>query len=138
MTRELVDEALRRHGLTPMEQELLAHLSTTPGLSTSSLARTLHVERQTADKALARLRTDGLVERAPSHADRRATQWHLTAAGTERFRATRDHLARLQATLLDDLPNTERTHFGTLLHRVADAVRFEEDRRLWAIIRSRW
>lgn len=138
MTRQLVDEALRRHELTALEQALLEQLSLTPGLSTSRLADQLHVERQTAHAALARLHARGDAERWPGQVDRRAVEWRLAPGGTERLAAARDSLARLQATLLDDLPEAERAHFGTLLRQVADAVRFEERRRLWAVIHSRW
>src|SRR5919202_3633070 len=65
-------------------------------LTNSTLPRLSHVVR--------RLEERGLVERAPCQDDRRATNARLTAAGTEKVRATAPgHVATVRDAVIDAL-----------------------------------
>ncbi|HYY11764.1 MAG TPA: MarR family transcriptional regulator [Kineosporiaceae bacterium] len=103
----VLDGQLRRDAdLTHFEYYVLAVLSESPAatLRMTALARLTNSTLPRLSHVVRRLEERGLVERAPCQDDRRATNARLTAAGTEKVRATAPgHVATVRDAVIDAL-----------------------------------
>ena len=70
-------------GLTPSEGRTLSHAARAGAVRQNVLAERIGVEAMTLSSSLDRLEAQGLVERQPDQADRRAKLVHITEAGGE-------------------------------------------------------
>ncbi|MEH0109625.1 MarR family transcriptional regulator [Tersicoccus sp. MR15.9] len=126
MTRRFRLEAEEVADLSLAQQNVLARLDRTPGMTGAELARSEAVRPQSMTKTVASLREAGLVEASVSALDARRHELALTAAGADvlvRIRRLRhDWLAeRLDATL--DAAEMDRVADGlAVLRRVVDAT----------------
>ena len=78
------EEVTRRHGITPLQYQLLLHIKGFPGrdfASVSELAERLQAHHHGVVALVTRCEQAGLVERWVDEADRRLVQVHLTAKG---------------------------------------------------------
>ena len=81
LVRTLADAELGGVGVAAPGCGVLLRLAAEDGLTQRDIARRQRVEAPTMCRIVDRLERDGLVERRPDPADRRATRVHLTAAG---------------------------------------------------------
>ena len=84
-----------------------------------ALAQHLGVDRTAMTYLLDDLEGDGLVERRPDPADRRARRVTLTASGQVRLGELKAGLLRVEDHLLDPLPVDDRAVLRDLLQRLA-------------------
>lgn len=80
------DDICRAHGLTPLQYQLLLHLkgfAKRDWASVGELAQRLQAKHHGTVALIGRCEEAGLVERRPSHDDRRRMEVHLLARGTE-------------------------------------------------------
>jgi DNA-binding MarR family transcriptional regulator len=95
----------RRQGdsVTPGQATILALVARNPGISQVDLARAVAIERSSLREVVERLESMGLLRRAPSLRDRRASALELTEAGREvvvqSLARARDHERYLETFL---------------------------------------
>jgi DNA-binding MarR family transcriptional regulator len=78
------EEITRRHGLTPLQYQLMLQVKGYPGrewATISELAERLQAKHHGVVSLITRCQRAGLVKRAQSEEDRRAVQVRLTAKG---------------------------------------------------------
>lgn len=78
-----IEQALRPHGLTHPQFEVLAHLRRVHGPAQLDLSQSLLLDKGNLCGILNRLAEDGLVERRPDPVDRRYNRVYLTTRGRE-------------------------------------------------------
>jgi DNA-binding MarR family transcriptional regulator len=83
-----------------------------------ALARHLELEKSSLSGLVDRAEKRGLVERRPSHDDRRVTTVRMTALGRKLTRTIEDTVAREVAALVAVLPEKERTRLASLVGRI--------------------
>jgi DNA-binding MarR family transcriptional regulator len=104
---QIYDSYVEPHGLTITQFGLLAHLSALPGISVSGLAEKLVMDPTTLTRNLRPLEKKGLVKVAIDPSDRRSRALHLTAAGSETFRAAAPAWAKAQRHMEQVLGNAD-------------------------------
>ena len=97
------EELTQRHGVTPLQYQLLLQIRGFPGrdwASVAELSQRLQAQHHGVVSLLNRCESAGWVQRCASPDDRRVVQVHLTAAG----RSLVERLARLH---LDELQSAQ-------------------------------
>jgi DNA-binding MarR family transcriptional regulator len=107
-------------GLTGPQWRLLGAIERHPGATQIALANLLEVEPITAGRMIDRLARDGMVERRPDPADRRAWRLHLTDRARPHLADARVRSEALTARALEGLSDSERGQLAHLLARVRD------------------
>ena len=79
--RSRTEEALKPHGLTPIQSTILGTLERRPGLSSADLSRRFGVTPQTMGEMIANLERRTLVARTENPGNRRALRLTLTPEG---------------------------------------------------------
>ena len=103
----------------PRGYQVLAGLGEGPPSTQLALARTLGVDRTVMTYLLDELEGEGLVERRPDPADRRARHVLLTETGRARLCDLERRLRDAEDQLLAPLEPAERDALRTLLQRLA-------------------
>jgi DNA-binding MarR family transcriptional regulator len=91
------DQFLAPTGLRTTQFSILAKLKRGGPLTINALAEDMVMDRTTLGRNVLPLERDGLIRIAPSAADRRAKELHLTKAGEKRFEAARKKWSEAQA-----------------------------------------
>lgn len=78
------------------------------------------IEHPTVVRTLDRMQRDGLIERTPSHTDRRALLIYLTAKGKATEKDVLAAAKILNQTMLSTLSNEEQTQFQSYLCRMIE------------------
>src|SRR5262249_14973777 len=91
------DQFLAPSGLRTNQFSILAKLKRNGPLTINALAEEMVMDRTTLGRNILPLARDGLIRIAPTAADRRAKELHLTKAGAHRFAAGRKGWAAAQA-----------------------------------------
>jgi DNA-binding MarR family transcriptional regulator len=91
------DQFLAPTGLRTTQFSILAKLKRRGPLTINALAEDMVMDRTTLGRNILPLERDGLIRIAPSAADRRAKELHLTKAGEKRFEAARKKWSEAQA-----------------------------------------
>ncbi|MBN2622919.1 MAG: winged helix-turn-helix transcriptional regulator [Acidimicrobiales bacterium] len=124
--RAHLDRQLERDADLPLQWfELLLRLARSPGrrLRMSDLAAQTGLTPSGLTRAVDRLETAGLVERAPCASDKRGSYAALTAQGLDRVvAALGPHLTHVEAHLTGVLTDDEQAHLTSLLRKVRDHV----------------
>lgn len=105
-------------GLFPGQEAVLKLLSEEDGRTMGDLASALRVRPPTASKTIARLTTQGLVERRATDGDGRLVRVFLTAAGRERGEAIDSVWETLEGEMVAGLDGKERKRLRKLLRKV--------------------
>ena len=111
-------DAFATHGIEQWEFDVLAALRRAGApyeLSPGRLLRETLVTSGTMTNRVDRLSARGLVERYPDPDDRRGVIVRLTAEGRPPWTPPSRRCSRPSATLLDDLPERDRTRLASLL-----------------------
>jgi DNA-binding MarR family transcriptional regulator len=117
--RPILDE----HGLSMWAYAALSHLAHAPAGTQLELAQGIRYDKTRLIALLDGLEADGLITRAPDPADRRAKVVALTRAGADRHAAAQRAIRAMEADVLGDLPEAERTRLRRALARAVDAAR---------------
>jgi DNA-binding MarR family transcriptional regulator len=91
------DQFLAPTGLRTTQFSILVKLKRRGPLTINALAEDMVMDRTTLGRNILPLERDGLIRIAPSAADRRAKELHLTKAGEKRFEAARKKWSEAQA-----------------------------------------
>ncbi|MEP9357033.1 MarR family transcriptional regulator [Xanthobacter sp. KR7-65] len=105
-------------GLFPGQEAVLKMLSEQDGRTMGDLATALRVRPPTASKTIARLTTQGLVERRATDGDGRLVRVFLTDAGRERGASIDGVWDQLEAEMVTGLDSKERKRLRKLLRKV--------------------
>jgi DNA-binding MarR family transcriptional regulator len=104
------EQITRKHGLTPLQYQLLLQIKGYPGrdwATVSELAERLQAKHNGVVSLLTRCEKLGLVERRNNATDRRIVHIHLTARGERALRRLaqlhRDELLSYRGMLLPDM-----------------------------------
>ncbi|MER7007409.1 MarR family transcriptional regulator [Dactylosporangium sp. NPDC000555] len=110
-------------GLTYFEREVLAALDQSGGrLRMAPLADALMISRSGTTRLVTKLEKDGLVQRATSAEDRRATWAELTPAGQKMLSDARPIIDAVVSTFFADyLDTADLRNTASALSRLADA-----------------
>ena len=112
--------------LSPSMQSALATIERRGPLTPSELADAERIQRPTATRVIARLETDGLVERTGDPADRRVALLSITRPGADLMQRLRKRKNVYLARRLRDMPAEDLA----ALERAADVLeRMLEDER---------
>ena len=125
-TRRLLQE---RYGTTLPRFDLMAQLERArEGLRMSELSKRMMVTGGNVTGITDMLEREGLVERLPDPADRRAILVRLTPAGRRSFAAMAAEHERWVVEAFDELTGREMATMATLLARLKTHVRSLEER----------
>lgn len=122
LQRALSARLLHDIGLFPGQESVLKLLVEADGRTMGDLASALRVRPPTASKTIARLTTQGLVERRATDGDGRLVRVFLTATGRERGNAVDGIWEILEAEMVGGLDNKERKRLRKLLRKVEKSL----------------
>ncbi|MFG1295304.1 MULTISPECIES: MarR family winged helix-turn-helix transcriptional regulator [Xanthobacter] len=105
-------------GLFPGQESVLKLLSEQDGRTMGDLAAALRVRPPTASKTIARLTSQGLVERRTTDGDGRLVRVFLTETGLERASAIDGVWETLENEMVAGLDGKERKRLRKLLRKV--------------------
>ncbi len=107
--------------LTSVQYAALDVLAREPGIDQARLAALIAYDRATIGEVVKRLEKKELVARQVNEEDRRARSLRLTAAGETALAQVAPMVAALQAEILGNLDEDERTQFMELLRKAVEA-----------------
>jgi DNA-binding MarR family transcriptional regulator len=122
ITRRLIaaeKPLLERHGLSMWGYIALSRVATAPASTQLALARDIGYDKTRLIALLDALEGDGLIERSPDPADRRAHVVRITPKGTKRHAAAVADIRAMEDELLGVLTATERRALLTALPKLA-------------------
>lgn len=121
ITRRLGDAErplLERHGLTMWEYIVLSHLARRPVETQLELARRIGYDKTRLISLLDRLQSEGLIEREPDAADRRARNVRITKSGERRRAAAQRDIRSMEDRALAELSADDRQTLLAILQRL--------------------
>ena len=116
--RTALSQRLTSLDLYPGQDAVLLAIGEEDGISLRSLASRLAVRPPTVTKTIARLASQGLVEKRLSETDGRQNHAHLTDKGAAIVAAVRDSQKAVERAALKGFSDKERKTFRKLLQRV--------------------
>ncbi|WP_029006587.1 MarR family winged helix-turn-helix transcriptional regulator [Azorhizobium doebereinerae] len=122
LQRALSARLLADLSLFPGQESVLKLLVEHDGRTMGDLAAALRVRPPTASKTIARLTTQGLVERRATDGDGRLVRVFLTASGRERGQAVDGIWDALEAEIVGNLDHKERKRLRKLLRKVEKSL----------------
>ncbi|MEL7093175.1 MAG: MarR family transcriptional regulator [Pseudomonadota bacterium] len=111
----------------PLDFHTLNQVWQTPGVKASAVVDALGIAPTTASSVIARLRSQGLIERRRCCFDRRSYELHLTPEGKRVAGAIHDRDMQNMGLFLSALTDTQQVKMLELLDKVVDKVRVLED-----------
>jgi len=112
-----------KSGLSPGLYCVLAVIGANPGVRASALGDTLLIKRSNMTKLVDALERRGLVQRTPSHVDRRSVELSLTTAGYSLVDSLRPEILAHEDFALSALSIHERRVFVGLLGKLNEGIR---------------
>lgn len=103
-------------GVRPTEATVLMLIDDHPGITQSSIGRTLQIKRANMTPLAARLAEQGLIE--GRRVDGRSTGLYLSAAGAELTRCVRETTDAHEAMVLSLIPEIHRAHLLPALEAI--------------------
>lgn len=113
-----IDRRLRPLGLSSGQIPLLLSLAEAPGISQKAIVERASVEQPAVASMLMRMEKSGLVERAQSPDDGRASLFQLTARGAAMMKGLHAVLDDGNRAALAGFSDEEKTMLMAMLHRV--------------------
>jgi len=121
--RVLLDEHLRAIGYTVARMEALLMIAHSPDRSTQiAIAKRIGIEGPTLTRMLDMLAADGLVERVPDPADRRAKRIRLTPRGETAVVEIRGAVEALRRDLLADFAEEDMARVNEITARLIERL----------------
>jgi DNA-binding MarR family transcriptional regulator len=115
-------QLLAELGLFPGQEQVLTLLASEDGRTMGDLAATLRVRPPTASKTIARLASQGLVERLAAGPDGRVVRVALTEEGRRRASAVEAVWETLEEEATADLDGKDRRRLKKLLRKIGRNV----------------
>jgi DNA-binding MarR family transcriptional regulator len=113
-------EECKAHDLTPVQYAALIAIHTHPGIDATRLSAVIAFDRSTLGNVIERLESKALIERKPSHEDKRIKLLYLTRFGAALLREIMPSVDRAQARMLQPLKATDRKILMALLTQLVD------------------
>lgn len=120
--RVLIDEAVRRHGLTTPQYTAMSVIVRRAGLSSAQLARRAFVTPQAMHSIVAELTAAGLVVRTPSPSHAKVLHTGLSARGRKLLEACDRDVDAIEQQLLSAISAVELDEFRTALSALVTQV----------------
>ncbi len=114
----LIEQRLRRFGLTHPQFGLLNQLSRAHGPTQQECSHALYIDKANLSGIVDRLSRTGFVERMPDPADRRYNRIYLTPRGRDVLAAARADVDAVLRDAFGRLPLEDRERFYHLLGRL--------------------
>ncbi|MFF7816116.1 MarR family winged helix-turn-helix transcriptional regulator [Streptomyces roseolus] len=121
MVRETVESRLEEAGLSVRLLGVMGHLSASPGLSISELARRARISAPSMLAIVRQLEADGLVERTSPTGRGNTAQLSLTEAGRRARARANETLSDLDGVLFSPLTPEQRDALKGALQRLGTA-----------------
>ena len=102
-------------GITPIQYATLGALGKKPNMDQKTLAKTIGLDASTLGGVIDRLQARDLVQRNPSHHDRRVHLLTLTSAGLHLFNEVSPLVIAAQNRILAPLPESQHAQFMQML-----------------------
>lgn len=123
LLRTATDQKARLHGTTRAQWAVLIRLERHQGLNQSDLAAMLDIQPITLARLVDKLCQEGLVERRPDPADRRANRLFLREAAYPVLRELQELGNALMTSVLDGLPDETVADMIGHLARIKDNLK---------------
>ena len=123
LLRTYADQKARLHGMTRAQWAVLLRLERREGLKQSDLAEDLDIQPITLTRLVDRLCDNGLIERRPDPADRRAKRLYLTPAARPLLDRISAQVEELAETVLAGIDPAAVTTLLTQLGLARDNLR---------------
>jgi MarR family transcriptional regulator, lower aerobic nicotinate degradation pathway regulator len=114
-------------GMTTTQYGALVVLRAREGLAQATLARLVGIDRSTTALVVAKLESDGLIERTTDDLDKRRKMLKITAEGLSILKQAEEPAEAARLKLLSAFNQREARVFVGLLHKLVD--RFNEETR---------
>ena len=118
--RSRTEEALKPHGLTPIQSTILSALDRRPGLSSAELSRRFGVTPQTMGEMVANLDRRSLVIRTQDPGNRRALRLNLTSEGRRTVELCNDAMLAVEKDMFSGFTPKEVAELNRQLGRMHD------------------
>src|SRR5262249_13034865 len=115
---QFYDQHLASSGLRTTQFSILAKLKALGPLTINALANEMVMDRTTLGRNILPLERDGLIEIRPARSDRRSSELHLTAAGSERLQQARAGWREAQARFAEAFGEERAAALRTMLRSV--------------------
>ncbi|MFI9122313.1 MarR family winged helix-turn-helix transcriptional regulator [Streptomyces bikiniensis] len=122
IVREEVESRLKEVGLSVRLLGVMGHLSASPGLSISELARRARISAPSMLSVVRRLEAEGLVERVSPTGRGNTAQLNLTDAGRQARARADETLSDLDGVLFGSLPPEQRDALAGAFQRVGSTL----------------
>lgn len=122
IVREEVEGRLKEVGLSVRLLGVMGHLSASPGLSISELARRARISAPSMLSVVRRLEAEGLVERVSPTGRGNTAQLNLTDAGRQARARADETLSDLDGVLFGSLPLEQRDALAGAFQRVGSTL----------------
>jgi DNA-binding MarR family transcriptional regulator len=109
-------------GLTPRQLAILVTVARNEGLNQHELVERTGIDRSTLSDTVRRMVRKGLVQRRRAKEDARAYAVKLTEEGRKALRTAEPLAKRIDARLLDAIPEYAREQFLADLKAIVDAL----------------
>lgn len=121
--RAAMDDVLRPLGMNVTHYSCLELLAQQPGLSNSELARKTFVTRQSMNRLLQTLESDGVVTRPPEAPSGRVLPTRLTPLGQRHLELASTAVRSIELRMLVGIPPQEQTRLLDALRRMTHSLR---------------
>ena len=125
--RGRTEDALKPHGLTPMQVTILATLNRWDGLSSAEMSRRFGVTPQTMGEMIANLERRSLLTRTQDPSNRRSLRLNLTAEGRKMVRLCDEVLDKVETEMFKGMSEREFKQFRRQLAMLHDDLGLTED-----------
>lgn len=121
--RTLIEAALKRHELTPIQYTVLSVIEHKPGLSSAALARRFYVSPQNMGQVLTVLEQRGLLTRMENPENRRLLIVDLTEQGRALQQAGAVDMQQVERETLKNVPKESIAAFRETLSLIVGTLR---------------
>lgn len=118
VTQVIFEAEAKSFGITPAQFSILQTVSLMPGLEQREVAAASGYDSVTTSQIIRKLEQLGLLRRDKGSRSRRGQSVHLTDAGLQVLTQMRPAIDRVQARLIERLPNEKRSVFLALLSEI--------------------
>ncbi|MDF2115791.1 MarR family winged helix-turn-helix transcriptional regulator [Roseiarcaceae bacterium H3SJ34-1] len=120
VTQAIFEAEAGSFGITSAQFAILQTVSLLPGLEQREVAAAAGYDSVTTSQIIRKLEVLGLLRRNKGSRSRRGQSVHLTEEGVQALTEIRPAIDRIQARLIERLPEEKRTAFLQLLSEITD------------------
>ena len=119
----------KTHGLSVAEWRVLVHLMRSEKVSVREINTCVNLEKSRVSRAVARLETEGLVEKTPGAVDGRLVQISLTAKGKAALADILPEALAVERALVAGIPAEELATFCAVMEKIHAAMDADPEAR---------